>query len=158
MTPEKQLRIDKEFLEDARWGSRKSEDRSTKHGCLIVNDRQIVLSTGWNGFPRGINGLIEERHQRPEKYLWTEHSERNAIYNAAAEGIRLRGSTAYITGLPCTECARGLIQAGIVRVVIPSDNISWNHPDAEHQRIVTLTLFKEANVTVDIVSILPDKS
>ena len=158
LSPEKQLRLDQEFLDDARWVSRKSEDRSTKHGCVIVNDRQVVLSTGWNGFPRGIRGDIEARHERPAKYMWTEHSERNAIYNAAAEGVSLRGSTAYITGLPCCDCARGLIQSGITRVVYLAQTVNWNHPDATVQHEVSLALFNEAGVSLTEVDPAPTQT
>lgn len=63
--------------------------------------------------------LIDERwHQRPEKYLWVEHAERNAVYNAARLGLSTIGATAYITyGTPCSDCARALIQAGVKEVV-----------------------------------------
>ena len=63
-----------------------SKDRSRKCGAIIVDDRNVLISIGWNGFPRGINDDIDARHARPAKYQWTEHAERNAIYNAAAAG------------------------------------------------------------------------
>ena len=103
-------------MEDAHHVSRKSKDRSTKVGCVIVNDRHTDLVRGWNGFPRGINDNIEARHERPQKYLWTEHAERNAIYNAAAEGISIKSCTLYSTLFPCCDCARAIIQSGIKRV------------------------------------------
>ena len=65
----------------------KSKDRSTKLGCVIVGVGHEVRSTGYNGFPRGVNDNVDARHQRPEKYKWTEHAERNAIYNAARCGV-----------------------------------------------------------------------
>ena len=60
----------------------KSKDRSTKVGAIIVGPDQGVRSTGFNGFPRGVNDNVDARHERPAKYLYTEHAERNAIYNA----------------------------------------------------------------------------
>jgi len=56
-----------------------SEDTSTKVGAVIVNDMNQIVVTGYNGLPRNIT-YLEERLQRPEKYKWTEHAERNAIY------------------------------------------------------------------------------
>lgn len=97
----------------------KSKDRSTKVGCVIVDDFNSVVSTGYNGFPRSVNDDIEERHQRPAKYLWTEHAERNAIYSAARNGIPLQGKIMYISGhgLSCADCARAIIQSGIKTVI-----------------------------------------
>jgi len=94
-----------------------SEDRSTTVGAVIVDDRQNLLSVGWNGLPRKIQS-IESRHQRPEKYQWFEHAERNAIYNAAACGMHLLDSTLYINATPCMDCARGIIQSGISMVLM----------------------------------------
>lgn len=96
----------------------KSKDRSTKVGCVVVGPDHEVRSTGFNGFPRGVNDDREEWHARPMKYRATEHSERNAIYNAARCGIPLLGCTLYVPWHPCTDCARGIIQAGIVAVVL----------------------------------------
>ena len=98
--------------------SKKSKDRSTKVGVVIVTPDNTLLSIGFNGFPRGIDDEIERYHERPMKYRITEHAERNAIYNAARNGIRLQGSIMYLPfePTPCTDCTRGIIQAGIVEV------------------------------------------
>ena len=128
-----------------------SKDRSSKFGCVIVNDRQSVLSLGWNGFPRGINDEVEGRHERPVKYLWTEHAERNAIYNAARNGIRLKDSTLYVTSTPCSDCARAIIQSGIKRVVslsIDLDNRKWG--DSVQK---SLEMFKESEVIFEKISL-----
>jgi len=95
-----------------------SKDRSTKVGAVIVDHRNVLLSIGWNGFPRGLNDDIDERHERPIKYKWFEHAERNAIYNAASKGIELLDATIYIPWYPCADCARAIIQSGIVEVVV----------------------------------------
>lgn len=94
-----------------------SKDRSTKVGCVIVSTNNQVLSGGYNGFPRGVDDDLNSRHARPAKYLWTEHAERNAIYNAARHGISLDSATIYVPLFPCADCARGIIQTGIKRVV-----------------------------------------
>jgi dCMP deaminase len=110
---------DKHYLKMARLVSERSKDRSTKCGCVLVRGNSIV-STGYNGFPRGTEDYDnEEKHERPEKYYWFEHAERNAIYNAARMGHSTSLCTAFVTGPPCVDCTRGMIQAGIQRVVIP---------------------------------------
>ncbi len=108
---------------DARWAelaahiSTWSKDRSTKVGSVIVGGGNQILTAGYNGFPRGVNDNIDTRYERPVKYKYTEHAERNAIYNAARYGIPLAGTVMYIPYYPCTDCARGIIQAGITTVV-----------------------------------------
>ena len=94
-----------------------SKDRSTKVGCVIVGSANQILSLGYNGFPRGVNDYVPERHDRPAKYRWTEHAERNAIYNAARTGTNLTGGVLYVPWFPCIDCARGIVQAGIKAVV-----------------------------------------
>ena len=98
----------------------RSEDGSTKCGTVIVGMGNQVISTGYNGFPRGIKNT-PERNERPLKYSFFEHSERNAIYNAARSGVSTLGATIYVTGYPCCDCVRAIIQAGIVRVIIPGE-------------------------------------
>lgn len=95
----------------------KSKDPNTKLGCVIVGPDHEIRSTGYNSFPRGITDDMPERLERPEKYLWIEHAERNAIYNAARCGTALKGCCLYIGILPCMDCARGIIQAGITEVI-----------------------------------------
>lgn len=102
-----------------------SRDISTKAGALIVGPDGEIRSTGFNGFPRGVNDDLTERYNRPLKYKWTEHAERNAIYHAARFGTSCKGCTLYCTHWPCSDCTRGIIQAGIVCIVtnkvIPND-------------------------------------
>lgn len=111
---------------DARWMSLAreiatwSKDQSTKVGCIAVGDGKRMLTAGYNGFPRGVDDDLPDRHMRPAKYMFTEHAERNAIYNAARNGVDLFDSTMYITLYPCADCARGIIQAGTGRIVTPS--------------------------------------
>jgi dCMP deaminase len=105
------------FLQIAEVVKLKSKDQSTQIGAVVVGEGNNVLSTGYNSFPRGLDDSLEERQQRPEKYFWIEHAERNAIYNAALEGVSLKNSTIYLTsGLPCMDCARGIVNSGIKTV------------------------------------------
>lgn len=113
---------DQYFIDIAEVVRQKSKDPSSKIGAVIVGADRQVLSTGYNGFPRGISELDDKRWERPIKYQYVEHAERNAIYNAARSGVCLKGATLYLSGfgppsVPCTECAKAVIQSGIVRVV-----------------------------------------
>ena len=77
-----------------------SKDQSTQLGCVIAGPAHEIRSTGYNSFPRGINDDVPERQYRPVKYLFMEHAERNAIFNAARVGIPTTGAlVAGIVGL-----------------------------------------------------------
>ena len=138
------------FVKMANLVASKSKDRSTKGGAVIVGPDNEVRSTGYNGFPRGVNDDIEERHERPTKYSFVEHAERNAIYNAARVGIPLKGCTMYFNfePYPCTECAKAIIQSGIIRLIgshipFPGVNEQWKK-DWEISKI----MLKEAGVEI----------
>ena len=94
----------------------RSKDKSIKIGAVLVKD-DAIISMGYNGFPRGVDDNVEARHERPAKYSYTEHGERNSIYNAARAGTSTLGSTMYTQGVPCADCARATIQAGVSKVV-----------------------------------------
>lgn len=139
-----------------------SKDQSTKVGCVIVDDAGNVVSTGFNGLPRGLEDDVPARQERPEKYHWYEHGERNAIYSAARRGASVAGCTLYVTSTPskftcCTDCARGIIQSGIVRVVqepLQFDSEAQKRWAESTDRVITM--FKEAGVQYDNVSISAD--
>jgi dCMP deaminase len=126
-----------------------SKDRSRKIGCVIVDDERGIRAVGYNGFPRGVEDAFEARHSRPTKYLWTEHAERNAIYQAARMGIRLEGCTMYLPWFPCMDCARAIVQAGIRRLVAfqpDTTDTQWGE-----QFLVALDLFKEAGTLLEYI-------
>jgi len=126
----------------------KSKDQLTQIGAVIVGHDHEIVSTGYNSFPRGINDDIPERQERPEKYFWMEHAERNAVYNAARIGVSTKGTTMYLTcGVPCADCARGIINAGIVRIVLTEGGgASGTKWDESAKR--SLQMFNEAHVEV----------
>lgn len=141
---------DNYFMGLARAVSARSKDRSTKVGCVIVGPDNGVRASGYNGFPRGINDAAPERHDRPENYAWTEHAERNAIYAAAKNGIATDGCRAFLPWFPCMDCARALVQAGIVEVVGIRPDTSDPKWGADFIRAETL--FAEAGVKVRFVA------
>ena len=112
---------DKRFLDLAKHISDWSKDPSTKVGCIVVGEDREIRSTGFNGFPRGIEDKQERLEDREQKYPMICHAEENAIMHAARIGISLKGTTAYVTWPPCSRCTRSLIQAGVSEVIYPRD-------------------------------------
>ena len=96
-----------------------SKDPSTKVCCVVVGEDREIRSTGFNGFPRGIDDDEDRLMDREKKYPLICHAEENAIMHAARIGVSLKDSTAYVTWPPCSRCARSLIQAGIREIVYP---------------------------------------
>jgi len=137
------------FLNIAESVKLKSKDRRTQIGAVIVGKDNEIVTTGYNSFPRGINDDVEERQQRPEKYFWFEHAERNAIYNAARVGTPLKGSIIYLTsGLPCMDCARGIVNSGIKEVYCKSECTTKNKEKWEESQRKSLQLLYECGVKV----------
>ena len=130
--------------------SMKSKDKTTHTGAVIVGPDNEVRSVGYNGFVRGINDDVQDRQERPEKYYWMEHSERNAIYNATLLGTSLKGCRMYTNGTPCMDCARAIVQCGIDEVIIDKD---WEFDNTEkwsdHAKR-TRVMFKEAGVKIRV--------
>tara|TARA_R110000744_G_scaffold46571_7_gene102931 strand:+ start:4685 stop:5152 length:468 start_codon:yes stop_codon:yes gene_type:complete len=126
----------------------KSKDKYTKIGAVIVGRDGEILSTGYNSFPRGINDNIPERQNRPEKYYFFTHAELNAIVNAARIGVSTKGSTMYMTcGIPCSDCARAIINAGIEKIVCERVSVAKDVRWVEHAKR-SIIMFEEAVVTV----------
>lgn len=156
------------FIKMAELTASKSKDPSTKVGVVVVGRDNQVLSTGFNGFPRGVreneivdwqgpdgimvtgDGVDPERWARPAKYMFVEHAERNAVYNAARTGVSLKGATMYFNfePCPCNECAKAVIQAGIAKLVgynrpFPGKGAQW-----EESLRVSKIMLKEAGVQI----------
>ena len=113
---------DRRFLELASHIAGWSKDPSTKVGCVVVGEDREIRSTGFNGFPRGIEDRPERLADRTQKYPLICHAEENAIMHAARIGVSLKGCSAYVTWPPCTRCARSLIQSGVQEIVYPQDS------------------------------------
>ena len=142
---------DEKYLDLAKFFSVWSKDPSTGVGAVAIGARGQVLAQGYNGFPRGISESKSRMENREVKYSYVVHAEMNCIYNAGYNGANLNGSTLYVYGLPvCSECAKGIIQVGIERVVIP--NRKNFIPDRWKVSILeTQSMFKEVGVTYDFI-------
>ena len=137
------------FLNIAEQIKLKSKDESTQIGAVIVGKDNEILSTGYNSFPRGLDDSKKERQERPEKYFWIEHAERNAVYNAARIGVSLKNSTIYLTsGVPCMDCARAIVNVGIQVVWCKKECTTKNKEKWEESQEKSIKLFNECNVMV----------
>ena len=98
---------DEYFMGVALLASMRSKDPSTQVGACIVGPDNIILSTGYNGFPRGCSDdefpWAREGAETETKYPFVVHAELNAILNAG--GKSLRGARIYVALFPCNECA-----------------------------------------------------
>ena len=140
---------DRRYLDLAYTVSKWSRDPSTQIGAVAIGSKGQVLSQGYNGFPRGIKDSKERYEDRETKYKLIVHAEQNLIYNATYNGVSLDGSTLYVTGLPvCSECAKGVIQVGIKRVVMPhiDDMKSW-----KESWELSSSMFREAGILWDFI-------
>ena len=135
---------DKRFMELAEHVASWSYDPNTKVGCVIVDDRNRILSVGYNGFPRGVEDDPFRYRDRPTKHLFVAHAERNALDNSPHS---VEGCIMYVPLLPCNECAKSIIQRGIKKVVANTptrsgEGFNWD---------ITKTMFQEAGVELQLV-------
>jgi len=96
--------------------SSRSHDVQTQHGAIICNQDNEIIATGYNGFVRGIDDSILP-NTRPNKYAIMIHAEENSILNCARQGKSTKGTTIYVTGMPCLHCLQCIWQAGIIKVI-----------------------------------------
>lgn len=147
------------IADDMRWlafcadKGQESPDPRTKVGCIIITPEGGVRCAACNDYPQGVRRGITDRAEAPLKYVWFEHAERNAIYQAARKGLSIEGCTMFVELIPCVECARAIIQVGIVQVVInqvrcaeyEGSRYSREHP-------VAMAMLAEAGITVRFAS------
>jgi dCMP deaminase len=137
------------FLNIAEQIKLKSKDESTQIGAVVVGKDKEILTTGYNSFPRGLRDDLPERQERPQKYFWIEHAERNAVYNAARIGVSLKESAIYLTsGLPCADCARAIINAGIKTVYCKRVCTTKNKDKWVESQNMSLEMLGECGVDV----------
>jgi dCMP deaminase len=117
---------DEYFMKIAHLVAERSTCLRRKVGAIIVKDKRII-STGYNGAPRGIahcldTGCLREKLGIPsgerQELCRGAHAEQNAIIQAASSGVSMEGATMYCTTAPCSTCAKMIINAGIRRLVL----------------------------------------
>lgn len=110
---------DEYFMGVAELSAKRSKDPNTQVGACIVNLDKRIIGTGYNGMPMGIDNVFSWEREGPKtKYKYVVHAELNAILNNTQN---LKGCSIYTTLFPCSECAKAIVQAGIVGVYYLSD-------------------------------------
>ena len=137
---------DMRFMDLARHIGQWSKDPGRRVGCVIVGPNNEIRSTQFDGFPRGVDDHRAARHDRPTKYLWTEHAERNAIYNAVRSKTSLEDCRIYVPWFPCMDCARAIVQVGIKELVAVRPDL--NDPQWGATFAAALELFEEIDIRV----------
>lgn len=112
---------DEYFMGVAILAANRSKDPSTQVGACIVDSRNVIISTGYNGFPIGCSDdeFPWDREGEETKYPFVVHAELNAILNS--RGKSLENAKIYVDLFPCNECAKAIIQSGIKEVIYLCD-------------------------------------
>ncbi len=116
---------DEYFMNIAHVAADRSNCCRRQVAAVIVKDRRVI-STGYNGTPRGVKNCDEGGCPRCNSDIKSGHgltdclcchAEENAIVQAASHGIAVEGSMLYTTFSPCLLCAKMIINAGIKEVI-----------------------------------------
>jgi dCMP deaminase len=137
------------FLGLAKAISKRSHDIHTQHGCVIADKQNRIVGVGYNGFPKGMNDSILPT-ERPDKYKWMVHSERNALANCI---IRPDNAIAYVTGQCCNDCIIALHQHGIEEVYMIDDHGTHLFNEIEQKRFdqfIEMSKMKIHKITPDL--------
>lgn len=138
----------KRFLKLSKEISEWSKDPSTKVGAVIITEDRNIVSTGYNGFPRGIEDSSERLNDRETKYKLILHAEMNCIMNALYNGRSVKDCILFVHGLPpCSECTKSIIQSGIKKIITDSKPTGkW----IESTKL-SLEMLREANVEIEFI-------
>lgn len=136
----KQRALDRRYLAMARIWATNSYCQRLQVGALLVRDKMII-SDGYNGTPSGFPNVCESPDGTTYPYVL--HAEANAITKVAKSSNSSLGATLYVTASPCLECAKLIIQSGIVRVVY----------SAQYRKTEGLDLLARAGVVCDYVPV-----
>ena len=146
---------DEYFMSVALLAAMRSKDPNTQVGACIVGEDNRIISTGYNGFPRGCSDdeFPWDREGEETKYPYVVHAELNAILNAG--GRSLAGARVYVGLFPCNECAKAIIQAGIKEVIYLSDKYAGTPANNASKRMlraakVKLTKFEPDKDRIEI--------
>lgn len=145
---------DEYFMGVSLLAAKRSKDPNTQVGACIVDEGNIILSTGYNGFPYGCSDDIYpwEREGEDTKYNYVVHAELNAILNA--RGKSLKGARLYVDLFPCNECAKAIIQAGIAEVVYLYDKYADSPATVASKKMLASAGVKLTRFTTDKKSIV----
>lgn len=140
---------DTRFLKIAKSVSTWSKDPTSKIGAVIVDQNNMIIAQGYNGFPKGVADLEERYEDKVVKNNFVVHAEVNAILSA---GHKCIGSTIYVHGKPvCHNCAKIIIQSGIKRVIMNTETKNTSQPWKESGEL-TLQMFNEAGIEYEFIT------
>ena len=144
---------DEYFMGIAMLAARRSKDPNTQVGACIVSQDNIIISTGYNGMPKGCSDDIFpwDREGEETKYPYVVHAELNAILNAS--GRDLRGSRIFVALFPCNECAKAIIQSGVREVYYLSDKYATTPTTIASKRMLDAAGVKYTKLTTSLESI-----
>ena len=146
---------DEYFMGIAMLAAKRSKDPSTQVGACIVSPDNIIISTGYNGMPKGCSDdeFPWGRTGEETKYPFVVHAELNAILNA--NGRDLRGSRIYVALFPCNECAKAIIQSGVKEVLYLSDKYADSPSTRASKRMLTAAgvTFRQLKPTLDSITL-----
>ena len=144
---------DEYFMGIALLAARRSKDPSTQVGACIVSRDNIIISTGYNGMPKGCSDdeFPWEREGADTKYPYVVHAELNAILNA--NGRDLRDSRIYVALFPCNECAKAIIQSGVQEVIYLSDKYADTMGNLASKRMLDAAGVRYTPMKTEIKSI-----
>ncbi len=147
---------DEYFMGIAMLAARRSKDPNTQVGACIVSQDNIIMSTGYNGMPKGCSDdeFPWDREGEDTKYPFVVHAELNAILNA--NGRDLRGSRIYVALFPCNECAKAIIQSGIREVCYLSDKYADSTTTLASKRMLNAAGVKLTQLKTQLQSITLD--
>ena len=146
------------FMGIAMLAAKRSKDPNTQVGACIVSPDNIIISTGYNGMPKGCSDDIfpweRDGQQDMTKYPYVVHAELNAILNA--NGRDLRGSRIYVALFPCNECAKAIIQSGVTEVLYLSDKYKDTMLNMVSKKMLDAAGVKYTKLTTSLDSITLD--
>lgn len=129
------------FMLQAGLSAQRSKDPVTQVGACIVNDDNVIVGCGYNGFCRGVSDDLP-LWGKGEKKFYVVHAEVNAVLNS--QNADLRGHTLYVTHFPCHDCAKIIIQKGIKKIVFSK---MWGEGKPTHE--ASKKLLEMCNVEVE---------
>ena len=156
MKREDYISWDEYFLGIAMLAAKRSKDPNTQVGACIVSPDNIIISTGYNGMPKGCSDdeFPWGREGAESKYPFVVHAELNAILNA--NGRDLRGSRVYVALFPCNECAKAIIQSGVKEVYYLSDKYADSMATLASKRMMMSAGVKFTQLRTELKSITLD--
>lgn len=126
-----------------------SPDPSTQNAACLVKDYNSFFpyAMDCNRFPDGVRET-PERWERPLKYTYVEHAERNAIFRAARAGESTSGRSMYACWAACAECARAVVQSGILKLVVYKPMMDGTPDHWKESISIAMDILKEGDVKV----------